>query len=244
MKSVVIGGTAGVGREIAMSLAAKGHSLLITGKDILDVEACTTDLQIRYGINACGLAVQASDHKSFVYALESAANSFGTINYLFLPIGASIEKDNGDLNIVDLNEILSSNLASTVMAVQVFESQFVKTGHAGIVGFSSIAAIRGRDENVFYSASKRAVESYFESLKIIYYERNIAVKFYRIGYLDTYQSYGKRLLFPKKDPKKAAKQIVNDLTRTKLMSYYPRYWRGIAILVRVIPTSLYRKMTS
>ena len=69
MKSVVIGGTAGVGREIAASLAAKGHSLLITGNDIEDVHACTTDLRLRYGVDVQGIAVDASNSTIFILEL-------------------------------------------------------------------------------------------------------------------------------------------------------------------------------
>ena len=244
MKSVVVGGTAGIGREIAVALAAMGHSLLITGKDVQDVDACTANLRLLYGIDVYGLAIQASDHPSFSAALEKAAVSFGAINFLFLPIGASIKKDNGNLTIQDLTEILNSNLYSVIMSVQVFRSQFIKEGSAGVIGFSSVAAIRGRKENVFYSASKRALESYFESLKIILYGSNISVKFYRLGYVDTYQSYGKQLIFSKKDPKKAAKKIVNNLNRTRLVSYFPNYWRVVELLIRITPNKLYRRITS
>ena len=243
MKSVIIGGTAGLGREIAAVLANKGHSLLITGKDKQDVDACVADLHIRFGTEVCGLAVEASNHESFLLTLKRAAAGFGTINYLFLPIGASNQQDNGSLQIEELNMILSSNLISAVLAVQAFRSQFQMIESAAIVGFSSIAAIRGRSENVIYAASKKALESYFESLKIIFLDTNISVKYYRIGYLDTYQAYGKRLLFPKRNPNKAAKSIVTNLTRTKLVSYYPRYWRAIAILIRIAPTRFYKKMT-
>jgi hypothetical protein len=41
-----------------------------------------------------------------------AAVSFGAINYLFLPIGASSYRDKGDLKFVELNETISSNFTS------------------------------------------------------------------------------------------------------------------------------------
>lgn len=244
MKSVVIGGTAGLGREIATVLAMKGHSLLITGRNKQDVEACAADLNIRYGADVYGLAVDASNHENFLGALMGAATSFGSINYLFLPIGASNQQDNGNLEIEELNKILSSNLISVVLAVKAFRSQFKITERAVIVGFSSIAAIRGRGENVIYSASKKGLESYFESIRIILLESNISVKYYRLGYLDTYQAYGKHLLFPKKDPNKVARNIVSNLNRTRLVSYYPRYWRAIAFIIRMVPTRVYKSMTS
>lgn len=244
MKSVVIGGTAGVGREIATALAAEGHSLLITGKDMEDVEACTMDLRLRYGVEVQGIAVDASNSTDFIRELGIAAIDFGEINYLFLTIGASNNEDNGDLQIEKAIELLSSNFLAIVMAEQIFRPQYVKGESTGVIGFSSVAAIRGRNKNVIYAASKRALESYFESLKLISQDTNFSVQIYRLGFIDTYQAYGQRLPFPKANPKKVAKMIIDSLNKKSKISYYPRYWRFLASLIKLLPVQSYKKMSS
>lgn len=244
MKSVVIGGTAGIGREIATALAAQGHSLLITGKDLADVEACTKDLHLRYGVEVQGIAVDASNSIIFIRELEKAATNFGKINYMFLAIGASNDADEGDLQIEKVIEILSSNFLAIVMAMQIFRSKFIETEKAGVIGFSSVAAVRGRNKNVIYTASKRALESYFESLRMIFYGTNIIVKYYRLGYIDTYQSYNKGLIFPKTSPKLVAQYIIRNLNASESISYYPRYWRAVAILIHLLPLRIFRNVAS
>ena len=244
MKSVVIGGTAGLGREIATALAKKGHTLLITGKDKRDVDASVANLENQFEIKVSGIVVDASNQKNFHDILFAAASSFGIVNNLFLPIGASNAQDDGNLEVQELNNLISSNFISVVIAVQAFSSQLRLADKAAIVGFSSISATRGRQENVIYAASKRALESYFESLRMILSGTNISVICYRLGYLDTYQAYGKRLFFPKENPKKAAEIIVANLNRKSLISYYPRYWKAITILIMVVPARFYKKITS
>jgi decaprenylphospho-beta-D-erythro-pentofuranosid-2-ulose 2-reductase len=243
MKSVVVGGTAGLGRDLATLLAERGHSLLITGKDKRDVDTCVSDLYIRYGVSVYGLSIDASDQENFERSLKIAAASFGTINYLFLPIGASNNRDNGNIVCEELNEIITSNFTSVVTSVQVFRSQLTSTENAAIVGFSSVAAIRGRAENVIYAAAKRALESYFESLNIMLIDSNVNVKYYKLGYLDTYQSFGKQLPLPKKNPKKAARNVITHLNRVRLVSYYPKYWRVIAILIQIVPSRIFSRIT-
>ena len=244
MKSVIVGGTAGLGREIATILAEQGHSILIIGKDKKDVDSSVADLQIRYGKDVYGIAVDASNHYIFSETLTAASLIFGNINYLFLPIGASDQQDNADIEITKFNEIMSSNFFSVVLAVKVFRSKFNIEEESAIIGFSSISAIRGRDNNVIYAASKRALESYFESLRMIFSDTRTLVKFYRIGYLDTNQAYGKRLLFPKANPEKAARKIVSRLNKPRLVTYLPRYWKVISILVKIAPIGLYKKITA
>jgi short-subunit dehydrogenase len=244
MKSVVIGGTAGVGRELATELAAKGHSLLITGKDMQDVSACAMDLRLRYGVEVQGIAVDASNSTVFIRELSIAAVNFGKINYLFLTIGASYNEDNGDLQIEKVIELLNSNFLAIVMAEQIFRHYYVKSEPTGVFGFSSVAAIRGRNKNVIYSASKRALESYFESLKLISQNTSFSVQIYRLGFIDTYQAYGQKLLFPKANPKKVAKMIISRLDKKSKIFYYPRYWRGIAIVINLLPKQIFKKLTS
>jgi short-subunit dehydrogenase len=244
MKSVIIGGTAGLGREIAAILAEQGHSILIIGKDKQDVDTSVANLQIRYGKDIYGLAVDASNLDIFSEELAAASLSFGNINYLFLPIGASDQQDNGNIEIARLNEIMNSNFTSVVLAVQVFRSKFKTDEKSAVVGFSSISAIRGRGDNVIYAASKRALESYYESLRMIFLDTTTSVKFYRMGYIDTRQAYGKRLLFPKANPEKAARKIISKLNQPKLISYYPRYWKVISFLVKIVPIGLYKRVTA
>jgi len=240
MKSVVIGGTAGLGREIATALAKKGHTLLISGKDMQDVDATVANLQNRYGIKVSGLVLDASNQRNFHDALIAAASSFGSVNNLFLPIGASNIQDNGNLEVAELNDLISSNFTSVVISVQAFSTGLKLPEKAAIVGFSSVSAIRGRDKNVIYAASKRALESYFESLRMILSDTNISVICYRIGYLDTYQAYGKRLPFPRADPKNVAESIVTNLNRTRVIRYFPRYWAVISLLIKLVPVRLFK----
>lgn len=244
MKSVVIGGTAGVGREIAMALAAKGHSLLITGKDIEDVDACTMDLRIRFGVEVQGIAVDASNSTIFIRELGKAAANFGKMNYLFLTIGASSDEDIGNLKIESVIEILSANFLAIIMTMEIFRTQFIESEKTRVIGFSSIAAIRGRNKNVIYSASKRALESYFESLKLISQGTNFSAQIYRLGFIDTYQAYGQSLPFPKANPKKLAKMIIGRLDKTSRICYYPRYWRTVAVLIRLLPLRIFKIMAN
>jgi short-subunit dehydrogenase len=244
MKSVVIGGTAGLGRELAAQLALRGDTLLITGRDQLDLDACVSDLQLRYGANVQGIVVEALDQENYLKSLKLTAFKFGEINNLFLPIGASNTWDDGNQESAELQGILSSNFLSVVLAVQAFQPHFKKTERVEIVSFSSIATIRGRSVNVIYAASKRALESYFESLKISYLKTNVSIKCYRIGYLDTHQSYGKNLLFPKKDSKKAANYLIRTQNGIHSVNYYPRYWRVLAFFIQLLPPGIYKKIST
>ena len=130
------------------------------------------------------------------------------------------------------------------MASQIFQPLYSKDQKSGVIGFSSVAAIRGRNKNVIYSASKRALESYFESLKMLTENSNFSVQVYRLGFVDTYQSRGKDLRLPKMDAKKVAHVIINNLGKQSKIFYCPKYWYLLAHIILHLPLQIYRKLSS
>lgn len=100
-------------------------------------------------------------------------------------------------------------------------SLLIGEGRGVIVGFGSVAAVRGRSYNMSYSAAKRALESYFESLRHALSERDIRVQFYVAGFLDTNLAYGVRTHLPKADPHRLADEVVRQLGKDIGMRYFP-----------------------
>ena len=71
----------------------------------------------------------------------------------------------------------------------------MKNNKGTIVGFGSVSSTIGRNVNTVYAASKRGLESLFESLSITALNSKLKIQFYNIGYLDTNLSYGKKLRY-------------------------------------------------
>ena len=109
-----------------------------------------------------------------------------------------------------------------------------------IVGFGSVSSSIGRDINSIYAASKRGLESLFESVAIKASSTKIKVQFYTIGYLDTNLSYGKKLLFPKGSTKKLAQTVYKNLNKDYKKIYYPVWWILIIYIIKNLPFSLIR----
>ena len=109
-----------------------------------------------------------------------------------------------------------------------------------IVGFGSISSTIGRDVNTVYAASKRGLESLFESLAIMALPSKLKIQYYTIGYLDTNLSYGKKLLLPKGSVNKLAKIVYKNLKKSYKKIYYPSWWVLIFIIIKILPFSFIR----
>lgn len=123
-----------------------------------------------------------------------------------------------------------------------FLPDVMRLPRARVVGFGSIAAVRGRKANVVYSASKRGLESYFESLRHLTANTGVIVQFYRLGYVETQQSFGQRLLFPVVTPEQVARDIMARAGRDFGVRFFPGFWRLIALAVAWLPWRLYKNL--
>ena len=106
-----------------------------------------------------------------------------------------------------------------------------------------MAATRGRTRNAAYSAAKRALACYFESLRHSLSETKIVVQFYVLGYLDTNLAFAQRTLLPRATPGQLADKIYQQRLSNFGRSYYPRYWYVICVIIRALPWFVYRRLS-
>ena len=196
MTAVVIGASAGLGRALSVQLAASGHDLLLVASDLRDLEPLCDHLALSYGITARMISVDASDPEKLGSALRTAFQSMNDFSLLFAPIGASRADDDLMQTPLQAQAMVRVNFLSVLTAVQTALPYLQNKQNARIVGFGSIATVRGRGQNVVYSAAKRGLASYFESLRHGLAKDPVTVQFYQMGYIETQQLYGQKTPLP------------------------------------------------
>ena len=136
------------------------------------------------------------------------------------------------------------NFSSVAAIVTVFLPLLEARPSATIVGFGSVAAVRGRKNNVVYTAAKRALSSYFESLRHRCAGSNVTVQFYVLGYMDTALAFGRaRGLIWKGNPDMLGKRVLYNIGRDVGVVYYPEIWRAVCAILGMIPWSVFRRMS-
>ena len=232
-----MGASGGLGRALCHRLAVGGHELVIASSDARDLNALASDLRLRWGASVKTIEWDASQEgTSKVMGLEDPDG-------FFFPIGAVDADDRGSLDPARAEALVRANFLSIVEVVS-RSLPAMRAGQGGvIVGFGSIASARGRGANVVYSAAKRALESYFESLRHTCAGSGILVQLYVLGYLDTTQASGRTKLFPKASPERLAERVVRHLDRDVGVVYYPWYWRWVVLTLRAMPWALYRRIS-
>jgi short-subunit dehydrogenase len=242
MKSVVIGASAGVGRALCDALAAAGHDLVLVASDAEDLRAQAASLRLRHSIRVDFVAARLSNASDWHDPLLHELGPPERIDGLYLPIGFARDDDQGTLDLRAIRDLVETNFGGPGAIVAHCLPAFLERGSGTIVGFGSIAAIRGRGRNVIYAAAKRALQSLFESLIHRTVGTGVDVHFYVLGYVATQQSYGRRLLLPVSSPEAVARAVVRDLGKGSAIEYYPWFWRPVALLIRALPQFVFRRL--
>jgi short-subunit dehydrogenase len=243
MNSMIVGASAGLGRALSNELAANGHSLVLVASGKRDIEAVAADLRLRHGVTVRTVAVDVMDGDAYLERITEVSDELGGVDGLFFPIGAVADADVPGAKIATIRRLMRINLLCVVETITHFWPRLEQRERAIVVGFGSIAASRGRKNNATYSAAKRGLASYFESLRHAAVGTSIRVQFYVVGYLDTNLAFGaKTFLLPPSNPGALARKVVRRLSKDIGTSYSPIFWRPICEALRFVPWSVFKKL--
>jgi short-subunit dehydrogenase len=239
---LVIGATGGLGRALADQLAAVGFTLILVARDERDLCVQATDLEIRHHVEVHTIICNMEPGQDWITGLREELEKVGAIDGVFLPVGLSSDDDAGILSEEALRRLIEVNFTGVVSIVNELLTQFFERDLGYIVGFGSVASVRGRGSNVVYSAAKRGLASYFESLRHLFADTGVKVHFYQLGYLRSRQTFGRRLRFPICAPELLAKYVIANLSADRGTVLYPRFWAIIVSIVRWAPWFIYKRL--
>jgi short-subunit dehydrogenase len=239
--AIVIGASAGLGRALAVELARHHYALLLVASDLRDLDPLGASLNLAHGVAVRGLALDLGREADPGARIVAALDGMPPASALLLPIGYSREKDDLSLGTADIGQLLAVNLHAPLAVVHALLPKLIET-HGTVVMFGSVAAVRGRRRNVVYASAKRALVSFYESLRQRYRSHELCIQMYQLGFVATNLTYGKRLPLPAANPDAIARTVVRRLGLRSSIRYLPRWWAPVALLVRWLPWRLYRRL--
>ena len=171
MNYLIVGASSGLGRDLAYTLSKNLCNLTLISRDKRDLDAMKSDLEYKYKIKINSYAVDLASKDSIISFLNDNEIELSTIDGVLFPIGMMSENDSVTQIKDEINQINNANFLSIVKFIEKIIPIFKEKQKGTIVGFGSMASSLGREKNMIYSASKRALNSYFESLSATFINR-------------------------------------------------------------------------
>jgi NAD(P)-dependent dehydrogenase (short-subunit alcohol dehydrogenase family) len=163
--AVVVGGTSGLGRAIAIGLAEAGADVVPTGRrQALADETCDAVEQI--GRRTLRATLDVLYRFSIDEFRDKVLEHFGHIDILVNAAGIISRKPTIDLAEAEWHNLMNTNLTGILRACQSFYEPLAATGHGRIINIASLGSFVGLKEVAAYSASKAALLSLTRSLAL------------------------------------------------------------------------------
>ncbi|MCF0148427.1 MAG: 3-oxoacyl-[acyl-carrier-protein] reductase [Clostridium sp.] len=183
--AIVTGGTRGIGREIAKTLAESGANIAINYRKYNEeIENLLEELR-SLGVKALGIKCDISNEEEVNNFIKEVKENFGSVDILIN--NAGITKDGLLLRMSekDFNEVIDVNLKGTFNMTKAVSSIMVRQRFGKIINISSVVGVAGNAGQCNYAASKAGVIGFSKSIARELASRNINVNVIAPGYINT-----------------------------------------------------------
>ncbi|MES2798499.1 MAG: SDR family oxidoreductase [Bacteroidota bacterium] len=162
--AIITGSSRGIGKAIALELAKRGAKVVLNGRNQQRLEE-TLALVAAIQPESIFVCSDVSTIEGSKELIDTTINRFGQLDILINNVGISMRGNVADLNPAVFKTVFDSNVLGTVNPTILALKHLRKT-KGSIVFISSLAAIHGLPGLSAYSASKAALQSVAESIRI------------------------------------------------------------------------------
>lgn len=172
--AVVVGGSSGIGRTLALGLADAGADVIAIARRSDRVHEVAAEIEAR-GRRTLRMVADVADRSSLVRVRDACLAEFGRIDILICAAGVTMRVPTFEMADADLQRILDTNLIGTWHCCQVFAAPMVERGSGRIINIASLASFVGFFEVSAYTATKAAVAGLTRALAVEWAPRGVTV---------------------------------------------------------------------
>jgi short-subunit dehydrogenase len=241
---VVVGASSGIGAAIARRLAAEGYVVAALARSGDELGSLCKQINAESDdIRAIAYVHDVTDAASIPVLFQRLLTDLGGIDTLVYCAGVMPKVESNEFNLGKDRLMLETNLLGSVAWLGQAAALFQRMGAGQLVGVSSVAGDRGRVLNPAYNSSKAGLDVYLEALRNRLTRHGINVLTVKPGFVDTEMLKNSPRHFGAISPDQCAAGIWKAMCRRKQLVYIPFYWRWIMLVVRMMPSFIFRRLS-
>jgi short-subunit dehydrogenase len=195
-KTVMItGASSGIGRGLAVEIARRGAKVGLVARRAEAMDDAVREIEAAGG-KALALPADVQNEASVRAAADKLRSEFGPIDVLIANAGIGPSRDAARFNAAEVADVMSVNVVGASNSVAAVLPEMLARGSGQLVVISSLSAYRGLPKSAAYCASKAAVSSFFESLRLDLEPRGIDVTIIHPGFIKTALTAGRSAKLP------------------------------------------------
>lgn len=172
--AVVVGGTSGIGRVLALGLADAGADVVATARRQALVDEVGAEIR-RRGRRTVNVACDVGDEASLAALRTAVVAELGQVDIVLSCAGITRRAPTLEMETAEWQRIVDVNLMGTLRAYKTFAPDMIARKSGRLIGIASLSSFVGLQEVSAYTASKSAVAGLTRALAVEWAPHGVTV---------------------------------------------------------------------
>ena len=183
--ALVTGGSRGIGRAIALRLAADGHAVAVNYATNADAAAEVVDAIVSSGGRAGAVGADVGDESAVAAMFETVTGQLGPVAVLVNNAGITRDDLVLRMKVEAWDEVITTNLRSVYLCSKAALRGMLRAKWGRVISVSSVSGIAGNPGQANYAAAKAGIIGFTKSLAKEIGSRGITANVVAPGFVAT-----------------------------------------------------------
>ena len=244
-RAIVIGASSGIGAALVRELAHSGYLVAAVARREVRLQEFSNSANTAVGPNrVITFSHNVTDYDEIPTLFQTIVQTLGGLDLIIYNAGVQPSVTVDEYNFDKDRKMIEVNLLGAIAWLNQAALRFERARQGQIVGIGSIAGDRGRVGSPVYNSSKAGLATYLESLRNRLTRHGVSVTTIKPGFVDTvlFQENATKQFWVI-SPQEAARQIHKAAKRRKQTVYVPTRWGLVGLIIRHIPSIIFRRLS-
>ncbi len=176
--SVITGGTAGLGLQMATGLAEAGSDIVVCSRDEAKCTAAAEELRA-LGTRVLAVPCDVSDPEQIAKLKDTVLGELGRVDVLVNNAARTWWAPADAMPLDRWQQVIALNVTGAFACAQAFGREMIRQGRGKIINIASVSGLRGKDpdihDSVAYNTTKGALVNMTRDLAVKWARHNVLV---------------------------------------------------------------------